>query len=149
MQNFVQVMFRPILRTDKTYVVCKYTNFIISSGLFQALFVSDRLYIKSQNPSCFGWIKSSLYPTFSTIKLLFYRKYTNFMTFREQINEFGHILQMVASVFIEHRSPGRWAWKYQWFYLAHISTLLTYLSNFIKRFIELAHVIIGVQFLQI
>jgi len=60
MQNFVQVMFRPILRTDKTYVVCKYTNFNTSSGIFQALFVSDRLYVKSQNTSCFGWIKSSL-----------------------------------------------------------------------------------------
>jgi len=71
------------------------------------------------------------------------------MTFREQINEFGHIVRMVSSVFIEHRSAGRWARKYQWFDLAHISTLLTYLSNVIKRFIELAHVIIGVQFQQI
>jgi len=39
-------MFRPIIRTDKTYVVCKYTNFITTSEIFQALFVSDRLYIK-------------------------------------------------------------------------------------------------------
>jgi len=45
---------------------------------------------------------------------------------------------MVASVFIEHRSAGCWARKYQWFDLANISTLLSYLSNVIKRFILLA-----------
>jgi len=59
-QNFVQVMFRPIISTDKTYVACKYTNFITSSEIFQALHVSDRLYVKCQNTSCFGWSKSSL-----------------------------------------------------------------------------------------
>ena len=42
-QNFVQVMFRPIMRTDKTYVGCKYTNFITSSRIFHALFVSDQV----------------------------------------------------------------------------------------------------------
>jgi len=45
---------------------------------------------------------------------------------------------MVASVFIEHRSAGGWARKYQWFDLAHVSTLLSYLSNVIIRFIQLA-----------
>jgi len=59
-QNFVQVVFRPIIRTDKTYVGCKYTNFITSSVIFQALIVSDRLYVECQNTSCFGWSKSSL-----------------------------------------------------------------------------------------
>ena len=51
-QNFVQVMFRPIFRTDKTYVGCKYKNFISSSGIFQELIVSDRLYVDCQNTSC-------------------------------------------------------------------------------------------------
>jgi hypothetical protein len=41
--EFVQVMFRPTTRTGKTYVGCKYTHFITSSGNFRALFVSDRL----------------------------------------------------------------------------------------------------------
>jgi len=59
-QNFEQVMFRPIIITYKTYVGCKYTNFITSSGIFQALIVSDRLYVKCQNTSCFGSSKSSL-----------------------------------------------------------------------------------------
>jgi len=49
MQNFVQVMFGAIIRTDKTYVGYKYGNFIISDGIFQALFVSDRLYVKFQS----------------------------------------------------------------------------------------------------
>jgi len=35
------------------------------------------------------------------------------MTFREQINEFDHIVRMVALVFIENRSAGGWARKYQ------------------------------------
>jgi len=52
-------MFRPKMRTDKTYVVCKYANFITSSEIFQALFVSDGLCVKCQNTSCFGWSKSS------------------------------------------------------------------------------------------
>jgi len=59
-QNFVQVMFRPIIRKVKTYVGCKYSNFITSSPFFQALIVSDRLYVKCHNTSCFGWSKSSL-----------------------------------------------------------------------------------------
>jgi len=58
--EFVHVMFRPITRTNKTYVGCKYTNFITSNGMFQALFVSDRLYVMCQNTSCLGWSKSSL-----------------------------------------------------------------------------------------
>ena len=57
-QNFVHVMFRPTIRRDNTYVGCKYTYFITSSGIFQALIVSDRLYVKCQNTSCFGWSKS-------------------------------------------------------------------------------------------
>jgi len=58
--EFWQVKIRPIISTDKTYVGCKYTNFITSSGIYQALLVSDRLYVKCQNTSCFGWSKSSL-----------------------------------------------------------------------------------------
>jgi len=46
MQSTVQVNFRPITSTDKTYVGCKNTNFITSSGIFQALPVCDRLYVK-------------------------------------------------------------------------------------------------------
>jgi len=60
MQKFVQVMLRTVLRTDRTYVGRKYTYFINSSVFFQALFVSDRLHVQSQNTSCFGWIRSSL-----------------------------------------------------------------------------------------
>ena len=96
MLNFLQVMFRPIIRTDKTYVGCKYTNFITTSGIFKAFFISDRLYVKCQKTSCFGWSKSSLQPIFSTVKLLFFGKYTNFRTFRKQINEFDHFLRMVV-----------------------------------------------------
>ena len=105
-QIFGQVMFRPIIRIDKTYVGCKYTNFITSSGIFQALFVFDRLYVKCKNTSCFGWSKSSLYPIFSTVKMLFVRNYTNFKTFREHINELDHFVRIVASVFMEHRDVG-------------------------------------------
>jgi len=76
------------MRTAKMYVVCKYTSFITSSGIFQALFVTDWLYVKCQNTSCFGWSKSSLQPMFITVKVLFVRTYTNFKTFREQITEF-------------------------------------------------------------
>ena len=50
----------PIFSTDKTNIVRKYTNFITSSEIFQALFVSDRLYVKCQNTSCFSWCKSNL-----------------------------------------------------------------------------------------
>jgi len=59
-QNFVQVMFRLIIGRDKTYVGCKYTYFITSSAIFQALIFSDRLYVKCQNNSFFDWRKSSL-----------------------------------------------------------------------------------------
>jgi len=52
-------MFSPKIRTDRTFVVSKYTNFITSSEIFHA-FVSDRLYVKSQNTSCFSWSKSNL-----------------------------------------------------------------------------------------
>jgi len=48
------------MRTDKMYVVCKYAKLITSREIFQALFVSDRLYVKCQNTSSFGWSKSSL-----------------------------------------------------------------------------------------
>jgi len=53
-------MFSPIIRTDRTYVVSKYTNLITSSEIFQALFVSVRLYVKCQNTSCFSWSTSNL-----------------------------------------------------------------------------------------
>jgi len=59
-QKFVQIMCRPKISSDKTFVESKYTNFITSSGIVHALFVSDRLYVKDQNASCFGWSKSSL-----------------------------------------------------------------------------------------
>jgi len=59
------------------------------------------------------------------------------MTFREEIYEIHHFVRMVASVFIEHRSARYWAPKYQWFDLAHVSKLLSYLSNVIKRIIQL------------
>jgi len=60
MQSIVQVKFSPIISTDNMYVGFKYTNFITSSGIYQALLVSDRLYVKCQNNSCFGCSKSSL-----------------------------------------------------------------------------------------
>jgi len=110
-QNFVQVIFRPKIRTFKTYVVCKYTNFITSSEIFKAIFVSVRLYVKFQNTPCFRWSKSILWPIFSTIKLPFVSIYTNFKTFPEQINEFDHFVRMVASVLIQHRYAGGWARK--------------------------------------
>jgi len=59
-QKFVQVMCRPKISSDKTYVGSKYTNFITSSGIVNALFVSYRLYVKDKNSSCFGWSKSIL-----------------------------------------------------------------------------------------
>ena len=99
-------MIRPIIRTDKTYVVYKHTNFITSSEIFKALFVSDRLYVKFQNTPCFSWSKSNLQPILNTIKLPFVRIYTNFKTFPEQINEFDHFVRMVASVLMEHRYAG-------------------------------------------
>jgi len=34
--------------------------------------------------------------------MLFFRKYTNLMTLREEIYEFDLFVRMVASVFIEH-----------------------------------------------
>ena len=60
MQIIVQVKISPIISTEKTYVEYKYTNFITSSGIYQAFVVSDRFYVKCQNNSCFGWSKSSL-----------------------------------------------------------------------------------------
>jgi len=109
-QKFVQVMCRPKISKDKRYVGCKYTNFITSSGIIHALFVSDRLYVKDQNTSCFGWSKSSLKPIFSTVKLLFVRNYTNFKTFREQKNQLDNFVRMVASFFIEHESTKYLMW---------------------------------------
>jgi hypothetical protein len=47
-QSIEQVKFSPIISTDKTYIGCKYTNFITSCGIYQALLVSDRLYLKCQ-----------------------------------------------------------------------------------------------------
>jgi len=58
--EFCPSYFRTIIRTNKTYVGCKYTNFITSSGIFQAFFVSVRLYVKCINTSCFGCSKWSL-----------------------------------------------------------------------------------------
>jgi len=80
--------------------------------------------------------------------MLFVRNYTNFKTFREQINELDHFVRIVATVFMGHRAVGGWAGKYKRFDLAHASSLLNYMLNVIKRFIQLAQVIIGVYFLQ-
>jgi len=87
MQNFVQVMFRPIISADKRYVGCKFTNFITSSGIFQALLVSDRLYVKCQNTSRSVGVNqvcnpySAQFSCYSfvsiTISWLFEKKYTN------------------------------------------------------------------------
>jgi len=52
---------------------------------------------------------------------------------------------MVASFFLEHRYVGGCARKYKGFDVAHASSLLSYLSNVIKR--HKALVIIGVHFL--
>ena len=102
----MEVKFRHIIRTDKTYVGCKYTNFIASSGIFQALIVSDRLYDECQNTSCLVWSNRSLYTLFITVELLFVRNYTNFKTFLEHVNEVDHFVRMVISVFMENRYVG-------------------------------------------
>jgi len=70
------------------------------------------------------------------------------MIFREHTNEFDHFVRMVSSVFIQPRSDAGWERKYQWFDMAHVSTLLSYLTNIIKRFIQVAEAVIRVQFLQ-
>ena len=57
-------------------------------------------------------------------------------------------VRMVASVFVEHRYVGCWARKYKRFDEVHESSLLNYVSNVIKRFIQLATLIIGVNFCQ-
>jgi len=45
-QNYVQVMFRPIIRTDKKYVERRYTIFItLGKTLFHAFFVTYRCVI--------------------------------------------------------------------------------------------------------
>jgi len=74
--------------------------------------------------------------------MLFVRNYTNFMTFREHINELDHFVRTVASGFMEHRYAGGWARQYKRYDMAHASSLLKYLLNDIKRFIQLAQVII-------
>ena len=102
-QNFVQVMFRPIIRKVKTYVRCKYSNFVTSGQIFQALIVSDRLYVKCHNTSCFGWSKSSLLPIFITDELLFLRNYTNFKDVSRTFNELDHFVGMKISGFMENR----------------------------------------------
>jgi len=66
---------------------------------------------------------------------------------RERIYELDHFVRMVASVFVEHRYVGCWVRKYKRFDEVHESSLLSYVSNVIKRFIQLAKVIIGVNFL--
>ena len=118
-------------------------------SLFQVEFsrnVSSQIgYMSCQNTSCFVCSKASLQNIFSTFKQLFVRNYTIFMTFREQINEFDYSMRMLASIFIQQSFRAR---KYQSFDVAHASTLLSYLSNVIKGFIQLAQVIIGVHFLQ-
>jgi len=58
-QNYEQVMFRPIITTDKKYVECQYTNFITwRETYFHALFVTDRLYFKGQKTTFFSCSKS-------------------------------------------------------------------------------------------
>jgi len=47
LQNYEEVLFRPIITTDKKYVECQYKNFITwSETCFHASFVKDRLYVK-------------------------------------------------------------------------------------------------------
>jgi len=79
--------------------------------------------------------------------MLFVRNNMNFKTFREHIYELDHFVRMVVSVFVEHRYLGCWARKYKRFDEVHESSLLSYVSNVIKSFIQLAKVIICVNFL--
>ena len=65
----------------------------------------------------------------------------------ENIYELDHFVLMVTSVFVENRYVGCWTRKYKRFDEVHESSLLSYVSNVIKRFIQLAKVIIGVIFL--
>jgi len=74
--------------------------------------------------------------------MLFVRHYTNFKTFREHISELDHFVRTVASGFMEHTDVGGWVRKYKRYDLAHASTLLNYLLNVIKSFIQLPQVII-------
>jgi len=60
-QNYEQLLFRPIITTDKKNVECQYTNYITwSETCFDASFVRDRLYIKGQNNTSFCCSKSGL-----------------------------------------------------------------------------------------
>jgi len=72
----------------------------------------------------------------------------NFKTLREHIYELDHFVRMVASVFVEHRYVGCWARRYKRFDEVHESSLLSYVSNVIKLIIQLAKVIISVNFCQ-
>ena len=79
--------------------------------------------------------------------MLFFRNYMNFKTFRKHIYELDHFVRMVASVIVEHRYVRCWARQYKREDEVHESSVLSYVSNVIKRFIQLAKVITGVNFL--
>jgi len=51
-------------------------------------------------------IVSQICSPYSAQLTLFVRKYTNYKTFEEQIYEFEHFVQMVASVIMDHRYGG-------------------------------------------
>jgi hypothetical protein len=64
----------------------------------------------------------------------------------EHINENDHFVRKVVTVFMENRYVGVWARKYKRIDVTHASTLLRYLSKVLKRFIQLAKVIIELIF---
>ena len=76
--------------------------------------------------------------------MLFVRNYMNFKTFREHIYDLDHFVRMLALVFVEHRHVVR---KNKRFDEVQEPSLLSYVSNVIERFIQLAKLIIGVNFL--
>ena len=75
--NYVQVMFRPIIRTYKKYVKRQYTIFVTQCEIFPCLLRHSQM--------CYGrtsvhWRKSCFQLIFSTVKRQGFRNYTNFIT---------------------------------------------------------------------
>jgi len=57
-QNYEQVIFRPIIRTDKKYVECQYKNFTTwGETCFYALIIT---HVKVQKTISFSFSKSRL-----------------------------------------------------------------------------------------
>ena len=91
-QNYVQVMFRPIIRADRNYVERQYTIFITLCD-FRAFYVKDKC-VESTSVS---WSKSYLQLIFSTVKTQVLRYYTNFVTYRKssfQTNDYNVWIQI-------------------------------------------------------